>query len=94
MWSSSAGFNERLVATSKIKVENASKEAWAESLRRARLPVDIAAKPSTMITVTIPNRDTFSAPVLVILSIDVNASAPNPVGFMGLSENFADYLIR
>lgn len=89
-----AGFNERLVATSRIKVDNASKEAWAESLRRARLPVAIAAKPSTMITVTIATRDTFSAPVFVILSIDVNASASSPGGFMGLSEKFADYLIR
>jgi hypothetical protein len=40
-----------------------------------------------MITVTIPIRDTFSAPVFVILSIDVNASGSNADGFMGLSEN-------
>lgn len=92
MWSSSAGFNERRVATSKIKVDNASKEAWAESLRRARLPVDIAAKPSTMITVTIPNRDTFSAPVFVILSIDVNVwfECWRVYGFIGESRGLFD----
>ena len=77
-----------------MSVDNASKVAWAESVRSARLPVAIAARLSTMITVTIPNRETFSAPDFVILSIDVNASRSSVGGFMGLSENFADYLIR
>jgi hypothetical protein len=74
VWSSSAGFRERVVATSRMSVETASNDAWAESLRRARLPVDIAARVSTTITEIIPSRETLRAPVFVTLSIDLNAN--------------------
>jgi hypothetical protein len=47
--------------------------ACAASLINAKLPTIRPARPSTIMAVTIATKEIFSAPVFVILGIDVNA---------------------
>ena len=89
VWSSSGGFNDRLVATRRINVDTASNAAWPASLRSDRLFVVRPAIPSSMITDVIARSESWRALVLLILGICQDASTQLEVCTYGLIDAIA-----